>query len=339
MTPEEFIPQGALPPELRPTDFQFGANTTIANEIVFPDGCLSFAPVLEIQVGVYFDTYGCVSYSFNNGAEIWFNKRIGDGKFSKWHIDWLKDNGYMIDGKVRFSNRWLVVRSGTVPNLGNSGGRVADYARNHGLAPLTLCDWDLSNRDYGVNNPTAYYDASTINPKADEVAKKFQELFDIRYEWVWRTDLDQASKEGAIQVYVNAWYQNNGVYYNPVPGKSNHAIDLGRFSDLTLIDQYNPQFKKTSKLEDLYPSALKINIYEKNMSKPIVANNTLIQLVTAPGGFGLYLDGKIIVDETDKILASFMVRTNGDTKGKVKPMVLADWNLFPHVNLKGEPVK
>lgn len=332
----EFTPQGALPPVLRPTDFQFGANTSIIREIVFPDGCLVYAPVMEIQNGVYFDTYACVSYSFNNGIEVWFNKLISDGKLKKDYIDWLDSNGYIINGKVRFSNRWLAVRSKTVYKVGNSGGVVADYARNHGLTPLTLCDWDLTSRDYDYNNPDDYYDASTIDTKADAIAAEFQKMFDIRYEWVWREDLDEASKEGVCQVYVNAWYQKDGIYYNPTPGKANHAIDLGRFSDLTLIDQYDPQFKKTSKLEDIYPSALKLNIYEKTMTKPFVKNNTLVQLVTAPGGFGLFLDGKLLVDDTDKILASFMVRNNGKTEGMVKPMVLADWNKFDHYNLKLE---
>ena len=81
---------------------------------------------------------------------------------------------------------------------------------------------------------------------------------------------------------------------------------------------------------------LKINISEKSMTKPVLKNNTLVQLVSGTGGFGMYLDGFILVDELDKILATWLVRTNGKTEGMIKPLVQEQWNLFQRKNLKGE---
>jgi hypothetical protein len=336
----DFNPQGALQPKIKPTDFEFGSMTGITNSLVlFIDGCLDYRPVFELQTGIYFDTYGCVSYSMANGFEILFNRLIELGKISESRLNWLKINGYLIDGKVRLSNRWLVVRSGTVPNVGNSGEKVADFARHNGLAPLTLCDWDLTNRDSKVNNLTAYYDASTIDKKADEVATEFAKIFDIQYEWVNSNDFQESSKYGAVQVYVKAWYKGaDGKYYNPTPGTINHAIDLGQFSTLSVIDQYNPQIKQIEALKDFYYVGLKLNITEKLMTKPNLKNNTLVQLVSGDGSFGLFLDGRIIVDDTAKILASYLMRNNGKLEGTVAPLVQEQWDLFDKVNLKLEPI-
>ena len=58
-------------------------------------------------------------------------------------------------------------------------------------------------------------------------------------------------------------------------------------------------------------------------------NNVLIN-----GGFGLFLDGKIIVDSLDKILASWLVRTGGNTNGMTKALQQEQWDLFEKYNLK-----
>jgi hypothetical protein len=328
----ETSPRGALQPVLISTDFQFGANTNIEKKILFPYGCLDYAPVFEYQIGLWFETYACVSYSFANACEILMDTM----DISEDNKEWLEDNGYYIDDRIRLSNRFLAVRSNTRPGVGNSGDVVARTARTLGLAPLISCDWDLRDKDFKKNTSENYYDKTTINQKADEVAAEFAKRFEICYEWVNKSDLEEASKYGVVQVYVNAWYERDGKYYSPKPGKANHAVDFGRYSDLTIIDQYQPQFKNISSEDDFYATALKINIKEKSMEKPIIKNNTLIQLVSAPGGFGLFLDGFILVDSLDKILASWLVRTNGKTEGMVRPMVMDEWKLFDKKNLKGE---
>lgn len=334
----KYIPQGALVPVIKPTDFQFGAATGIARTILFENGCLTHLPVFESQIGIYFDDFGCVSRSLANAVEILLDRMIELKMLSEKHINWLGNNGYMIAGRVRLSNRWLIIRSGTNPDIGNSGSVVADYARKNGLAPLILCDWNMGECNPNINNKAAYYDASTINKKADEVATEFAKLFDIQYEWVNVTLFEEASKEGVIQVYTKAWYKlPSGKYYNPVPGSAGHAIDFGQYSTISVIDQYEPQIKEMSKFEDFYPLGLKININQKNMVRPTISNNTLVQLVSGAGGFGLYLDGRIIVDDVAKILATWIMRNNG-IRGKVLPLVQEQWDMFDNVNLKGEPI-
>lgn len=326
--------KGALKPIIKITDFEFSKMTGVQKVVLFVDGCLVNLPVFESQIGIYFDTYGCVSESFANAIEILLDRMIELKLIPESKINWLKSNGYIINGRVRLSNRWLIVRSGTNPELGNSGSVVAYFARKNGLAPLTLCDWNLSERDV-KNNKEAYYDGSTIDKKADEIALEFSKLFDIQYEWVDMDNLDEASREGVVQVYTRAWYKRNGKYYNPYPGTCGHAIDFGQYSTISIIDQYEPQIKEMEKIDDFYPIALKINITQKYMDKPILKNNTLIQLVSGDGGFGMYLDGFIFVDDTAKILASWLMRNNGKIEGMIKPLVQEQWDMFEKKDLKG----
>jgi len=331
------IPNAAKQPIIKPTDFQFRLNTGIAPAYLFPSGCLVVAPVFESQIGKFFDTYGCVGESIANGFEMLFDVCRGLGLISDELWNWMDSVGFIINGRVRFSNRWLIVRSGTDPDWGNSGQVVVDFVRQNGLSPLSLCDWDMNNPNPAINNKVAYYDASTISADADRIAKELSKRVAFLYEWVNTTEWETASKEGVIQVYIKAWYKgSDGKYYSPNPGSSGHAINYGNHETITIIDQYDPQFKQIRALSDFYPIGLKLNIKEKTMEKPIIENNTLVQLVSGPGGFGMYLDGYIFVDNVAEILATVIVRNNGNLNNKIKPLLKEQWDLFPKKNLKNE---
>ena len=341
---KDFLLRDNIKIEIKPTDFMYGGMTSISDEIIFPNGPIEFPPVFEEQIGVFFCTHGCVSYSINNGYEQDLDRLLQTGKISVVNANWLKENGYIIDGRMRLSNRWLVLRSNTVWEKGNSGASVAWWARHYGLAPLSLCDWNLKERDYKKNNLEAYYDQSTINPEADKVALEFVKRFDVRYEWVDKKDVVEAEKRGAVQLYVRAWYKDeNGKYYNPTPDENfNHAVNDARIEDYTIFDQYNPQLKQLSGMDNINRFALKLNIKEKTMDKPILQENTLVQLVSSPGGFGLYLNGNIIIDDYSAIHLSWIARNSKNgmfVGGHFATLVKDEWDKFPKVNLKLEPIK
>ena len=329
--------KGALIPKIKPTDFEYGKMTGITPETLFPDGCIQYLPEVEEQIGIYFDTYGCVSFSACNALEVLIKKKIADGKFKGDTVKFLLDKGYFKNDVINFDDQWLVVKSGTIPNVGNDGWSVMDTIRKQGLPPQSLNTFDLRNRVYSQNNLDLYYSEDSLNPLSDYVADEFRDRFEILYEWVSRDDWEQASKEGVLQVYTKAWFKRpNGKYYNPIPGSSGHAIINAKFSDLKIFDTYDPFIKQMERIEDFYPMALKINIIEKTMTKPKLKNNTLVQLVSGLGGFGLYLDDRIIIDDTAKILASFIMRNSGKTDGMIKPLLEEQWMLFEKINLKGE---
>ena len=69
--------------------------------------------------------------------------------------------------------------------------------------------------------------------------------------------------------------------------------------------------------------------------KPMeVKDNYLYQLVEGPGGFAMGLDECLVIDDTSKLLASFIMRNKGDIEGKTVSVGLDDWNSVVHKDLK-----
>ena len=328
--------KGNIIKPIKPLTYEFGGMTGIDQVILFEDGCIDYLPENENQSGIYFDTYGCVSFSFLNAIETMITRLISLNKISLDNIKWLNAN-YLVNGKLNFSDRDLIVLSGTNPGVGNDGWTVYQTAHDKGLICESDAPWDFRERDPQINNKDKYY-SYTRSDKSEKKAQEFLKRFEIKAEWVLRENFLEASKYGCLQVYTNAWYQRDGKYYNPTGG-TNHAIELAQKSSNKILDQYDPFIKQLEQDSDFYINGLKINIIEKTMAKPIISNNTLIMLVSGGGNIGLYLDGNIIVDDAAKILAVFMARNvkNGVfSGGLVKSLTQSDWDLFPHTNLKGE---
>lgn len=329
--------EGQLKSDISPTSFEFGGMTSIEKTLLFEDGCLNYLPENELQLGIYFDTYGCASFSFLNALETVATRCLELGLYSDDNAKWLKDN-YFVNGKINFSDRDLVVMSGTDPEWGNSSARVLESVQKNGLICESDDYFDFRNRDASINSKENYYNYQRTE-KNWEKAREFLKRFDVQAEWVNRSQWKEASKYGVIQVYVRAWFRReNGLYYNPTPGRYGHGVMLASKSELKLFDHYDPFIKQTEKEEDIYIIGFKINLTEKIMEKPKLENNTLLQEVTQSGKFGLYLDGKILVGGAGEILATFYMRNNGDTKGKTKPLTLEQWNMFDKYNLKMEKI-
>jgi hypothetical protein len=88
-----------------------------------------------------------------------------------------------------------------------------------------------------------------------------------------------------------------------------------------------------------FGACLKETLIKKTTNIMTIKNNTFLQLVQGSGGFGLFLDGKIIIDDLAKVQASFLSRTKGHTDDMVLQLTLEEWQKYPHINLKGEAVE
>jgi hypothetical protein len=255
--------------------------------------------------------------------------------FNRDNRNWLLSNIYKND-KPNFHDRDLIVLSGTKPGVGNSGEAVLKTAQEKGLISQELDDFIMDSRDPG-NTIEKFY-AYSRTEDGVKMAKDFNERFEIIGEWVARPNWEEASTQGCLQVYVNAWYKDeNGKYYNP-NGKHNHAVMMANYKEKKIFDSYDPCIKELRSWDDAYYWALKINIKEKNMEKPNIANNALVILVEGSGSIGLFLDGKIIVDDVAKLMAVFMARNakNGNFMGgPVVSLKQADWDKFEKRDLKG----
>jgi hypothetical protein len=152
-----------------------------------------------------------------------------------------------------------------------------------------------------------------------------------------------ALKFAPLQVAVYAFPTvKNGIYQRSEL-RANHGVELvaavpGEY--WWIFDHYESVLKKfawdTKFWCAIKPSIIKTS--EINMPSFDFKENYLYQLVDKPGGFGWYRGGKFYADQTElpKIHLSWEVANNGDTKGKVAPIKLADWNSIRHYNLKKE---
>lgn len=319
-------------PIISPESLEFGGMTTVGKRVLFDNGSvLSYLPQFESQSHTYFDDYGCVSNSFESAIQILIIRQIEE--LREINRDFIKKEFYL-RGEPDFSNRDLIVLSGTVPRVGNSGDRVLKTAQEKGLIPQAMGDWNPFSRD--INNIEFEFYSYLRSPASQKIADKWNDRIRITGEWVPRERWAEASKEGVLQIYVNAWNVNkDGKYYNP-NGKYNHAVLMADYEGKGIYDSYQPMIKELSSWNDAYYWALKINIEEKSMNKPKLENNSLLQLVEGFGGFGMFLDDKIVVGNTADILASCIMRNGGNLQGKARALTQEQWDMFPKYNLKME---
>ncbi len=330
------INYGLIIEKRKPLSMEFGGMTNIPKNIIFPKSKLIVLPTHEVQAGLYFDERGCVSYSFENALEATIPIIIDS--LSTETKEWLIKNIY-VDDQPNFSDRDLIVLSGTNPKWGNSSIKVYDTAVKKGLVSQLFGEFNLRERNPKINNVKNYYTYGRT-PLADKLAKEWNSRMVIHGEWVTRDKWAEACKYGVLQVFVNAWHKKNGKYYNPT-NYHNHAVIISDYNKIEIFDSYYPFVKPLDSWASAYDLAFKITLTEKNMIKPKIENNSLVMLVEGAGDIGLFLDDRIIVDDPAKLLAVFMARNvhNGEfTGGKVVSLKLLEWNLFNKTNLKNEPI-
>lgn len=264
-------------------------------------------PVVEYQNLYGFDTMACVTFSFLNCIEtIW--------KFQG-------------NPERNFSDRFLAKVSGT-NRYGNTFDGVTDGARRKGLI-------DEARYPHNANSWNEYYKEITDDLLIE--ANKFLKEYEILDEYV-RTyrvnDIKQALTESPLQVTVK--YASGEGNLNPT-GEWNHAVTCYGYVEneyWKIYDHYT-QTKKRYAWSYEFGAINKFTLQKIKPTTMTVQDNTLYQLVEGLGGFALGLDGRLIIDDVAKILASWEVRNNGDTKGKTKAVRQSDWDSVVHCDLKG----
>jgi hypothetical protein len=268
-----------------------------------------------------FEPLSCTSYATCNALEMIFNYKL-DRELTKHDRQWLEEKGYLQNGEINFSDRFLAEMSNTTED-GNYIYKVAKTASTVGLVP---------EKDYPYpTNPTwaEYY--KEISPELKEKGKEFLERFTLGYAWTNNFEAD--IRESPIVVVVHAWRKNDdGLYYKN--GRFNHAVVKYRKGDW-IFDSYRPFMKQVTPGN---MGANGIKFYVETKFKPYnmdIKNNTLIFKNEGKGyNFGLYLDGILMIGETADVVGQFMMRNEGRIEGKTKTLTLEQWNSLPHYNLK-----
>ncbi len=305
----------------RGTDFVAGGITGITGEVLVPSGDWTpYLPDYEPQSfsnqfgqqTVSYDTLACVTFSAFNCIEALF--RV---KFNRIE---------------NFSDRFTAKISGTT-ETGNYLYKVWDSIRHDGV----VREFDYRNDALTRED---YY--KEIPPDLVTKAKTVLSDYKIQYEFLYggEDEIMSALEKAPLQIAIQhrGDLQANGTIksYNDVGA---HAVMLYGYEKgvyWKIYDHYDNKFKKYA--WDLkFFSVLRPNL-EKAMPTLPHATNTFLQLVEAPGGFGLVIDDKLIVEQRWELLASALVRNNGTLTGKVVPVKKDVWSLYKHVNLKMEPV-
>ena len=301
-----------------PRDYSFGGVTGISDEILQEDGQWDdFLPPPELQRNYHFETMACGSFAIANAIEIILKR--------KFDLD--KD----------YSDRLLAKLSNTT-RRGNYGSKIAETVRKKGLVLEKYWEFDREL----IKTWDEFY-RIVPNPVI-ELSLEWPEEFDFKWEWVFSNNLEiikDALRRSPLVIPLYAWGvpDTKGVYQR-TNKKRNHFVVLYGYKDgeyWKVFDTYNRVYKKVAWNYNI-GSKMKFDINLKNFMPNKFDNNTLINLVEGGGNFGLYLDGKIIVDSLDKILASWLARNNGKIEDKVKSVTQEVWDEFPKINLKKEAI-
>ena len=301
-----------------PTDYHRGLVSGITSSVLQENrNWENFLPEKEYQFGNNFDTKACVTFSALNCLEILLARQYGYS--------------------VNYSDRFAAKTNNTTRD-GNYLHAVANSLRHDGIVFETIWPWNRTTFDW--DDFYAPIDAEVI-----AAGKLFLNSFTIQYEWVTPTPetLWEALGEAPLQVthaYVPSTTREAILPRTERPEQ--HATTLfnakkGEWWEC--FDHYDSIIKRYA-WDFKFWTVLKYNITRiKEKVMLDIQNNTLVQETEESGQFGLYLDGKIFVDDPklqqlgDPVLRTLIMRTSAWPQKRV--LKKAEWQSLPKYNFKG----
>lgn len=238
-------------------DYLFGA---VKNNITCDDWGI-YLPKFEKQHSVYFDSMACVSFSAINCVEAIFKYQINHKMISADNMIWLKENGYINDDEVNFSDRFIAKLSKT-SRQGNTGKRVAQAIRDYGLIPEAKWNYPVKQR-VPVFNWDNYY--KEVPEELLDLGKEFKKRFEFNYESIKKSEYEEALVNSPIQVYGHAWEKPINGVYQYTNKKINHAI-MAYKPRWDILDHYLPFIKRLAPSFKFWDSGYKYTIKEKYMA-------------------------------------------------------------------------
>ena len=168
-----------------------------------------------------------------------FNLCIEYKLFDESNIKWLKDTGYIVNGKFNSSERYIAKLSFTSKN-GNLDSRVLATIHQNGLVPESMCKWEDWMKTW--NQYYCPIDKELIYNIGYEFKKRFEFYYKLVYVPEFKDALETTSPIGT---YVDGYYKIvNGVVQRS-NRMSNHKICLYGIDDLNRVqDSYVPFEKK-----------------------------------------------------------------------------------------------
>jgi peptidoglycan hydrolase-like protein with peptidoglycan-binding domain len=260
---------GLIIEPIKDTDFLMGAESGIVPQTNLANGDWEkyLAPNESQKQFGEWDMFACVSFSAVKTVTTTIHFMLDSNLLKPETVKFLEDSGYLKDGIINLSDRFIAKMSGTTIN-GNSFARVWDAIRKCGMLPES--DWAMPTTDYSSSKEAwnEYY--KEIPQELKDKALKFLDYFDIKYEWVLTGVMDIEKLKKALQqaplqigtpVKLPEWNQE---VVPAIAGiQASHATEEFRIDKYHNIhDQYAPYYKKLA-LEYSIPYAVKGVIIEK----------------------------------------------------------------------------
>lgn len=260
--------------EVKPKDYIAGFETGIAYEVRNDLGDWEqymTAPEKQSRDGV-FDTQSCTNFDTLKVVQGQINFLLKKGLVPEDKKALMTSLGYFDEnGLVNFSEAFNAITSGTT-SLGNYLQNPPEAIRKFGLLPQK----DFITPE-NVSSFDEWIDAKRITPEMYAKAKRFNEIFDVAYEWILTgTPNDDLLIKHAKQAPISIALGMCGDWFSP-EGKialcdnkvAHHAVSLIAINDKLykrISDQYVP-FLKTLDPKYYIAWALKIVVSVKKPAK------------------------------------------------------------------------
>lgn len=250
---------------------------------------LPFATEFDNQNGLYVVTEGCESYGQIDQLEAQLNYQLANNHITGEFLSFLQTAGYITNGKVKLSERYLVVLSNTTLE-GNTDAHVMAALLLYGLVPDSVYPFPSQQRIPPFDR-TAYF----TPPSAQIIAlgQRFLDFVEIDHKEADKSvaGLKAALDEAPVKITIGIGTD----YYNPnviVPRTENaetHCVVITSIDEAAInIQDSLPPFTKRLALTYNLFSAFVTTIKQKsNHMIDVVNENGTYFLVGEKGKFGL----------------------------------------------------
>lgn len=194
-----------------------------------------YLPLGEAQSPAGFESSNCATHSAYHPLAHQMTFYYQNKLYREDNLKFLEDEGYLHDGKVRFSVVFGSIGNGTTKD-GNWVHAVWDHARSSGLIPYK--DLPFTGKTWQEN-----HDPKLITQSMLERAKRFYSRFEIKYAWL-PTDSQlgvNISENEAIEYYQQYGFLQIGT---PIPAYHCTSQVEKKGDNLDILETYVPFYRK-----------------------------------------------------------------------------------------------
>jgi len=309
-----------------------GSSTTPLVQVNLSGEWKNYLSPHEHQRRYGFETWTCTIENMGNDSrEALMNFLIASGKIPLEDIKWLRNEGYLVNGKINFDDR--------IPAM------FADIQKGVGtfvFKGMNACmDWSLPE---GIlydqpKNFEEFIDRGKLTTRIDDLNNEFKRRFHMVWWWVDSKgdgSFDEETvreKRKSSPLGATVVYADGDGCLNP-PGTHNHGVlNIGEDECYEIDDSYLTQFKKYQKTHLRNFCGWTINL--KNMPKFVPKNNELYLLVEGPEQkLAMGLDGRLVIYD-NKVDALINAASRSKEYKVPVPLTMEMWDQSPKIDGRG----